>query len=213
VRVTCSRQNVATLDSFTSWLREQFGPIRVDVSPVVVPSGHPCDLAGEMHQMLLVRKRTAEDETRSTRRISEEEAAARLSIDRVFQRQRLLAKCEFGRSVLAVATDGTLYPCIALLGRPEYAIGSADAGIATTPFVHSLADATVLERAGCAQCWAKFMCAGGCIAANARFGAGPLKPTAALCAMYRAFGEMSLYKFLALRSLADDHVQVKDALC
>jgi uncharacterized protein len=77
-----------------------------------------------------------------------------------------VAGCGAGRSYLAVAPDGALYPCHQFDGAPRFKIGDVENGVTVDEIGRSFASSDVYSKAKCAECWAKFFCGGGC-AANA----------------------------------------------
>ena len=76
-------------------------------------------------------------------------------------RQRLAHHCGAARTLLAVARDGSLYPCHRFVGMAEYRMGDVWSGpdLALQRRVLGL---TVDERPGCRECWARYLCGGGC---------------------------------------------------
>ncbi len=100
---------------------------------------------------------------------------ARVRADRVFAyhnlvrhirqsrvvRQRLAHHCGAARTLLAVARDGAFYPCHRFVGLAEYRMGDVWSGPDFTLQRRVLA-LTVDERPGCRECWARYLCGGGC---------------------------------------------------
>lgn len=70
--------------------------------------------------------------------------------------------CGAGRSYLAVAPSGAVFPCHRFVHRPEFAIGRVSEGI-TAPAVQArFAEPHVQGKPACAGCWARYYCGGGC---------------------------------------------------
>lgn len=78
-----------------------------------------------------------------------------------------LRGCGAGSEYLAVAADGTLYPCHQFAGNEDFRMGSVhDAAEPDRAIRSQFEGAHVFSKEGCSQCWAKYYCSGGC-AANA----------------------------------------------
>jgi len=100
---------------------------------------------------------------------------ARVRADRVFAyhnlvrhvrssrvvRRRLAHHCGAARTLLAVARDGGVYPCHRFVGMAAYRMGDVRSGpdLALQRRVLGL---TVDDRPGCRECWARYLCGGGC---------------------------------------------------
>jgi uncharacterized protein len=88
-----------------------------------------------------------------------------------------LSGCGAGVDYLAVAADGSLYPCHQFVGMEEFYLGN----ITAEPFVFNRGAGQKLaaasrEREACLQCWARYLCGGGC-AASSYFSAADLETT------------------------------------
>ena len=84
-----------------------------------------------------------------------------------------LTGCGAGTEYLAVSPTGDLYPCHQFVGEAEYYIGNVFEGILHQDVRERFASVTVLAKAHCAACPAKYYCGGGC-AANAKNFAGKI---------------------------------------
>ncbi|MEN6439254.1 MAG: SPASM domain-containing protein [Syntrophobacter sp.] len=76
-------------------------------------------------------------------------------------RERLAHYCGAGRTYLAMARDGGFYPCHRFVGMEEYRMGDIDTGPDWT-LRNRILDLTVDNRAVCRECWARYLCGGGC---------------------------------------------------
>ncbi len=75
-----------------------------------------------------------------------------------------LRGCGAGSEYLAVAADGSLYPCHQFAGIKEFYMGNvADDGINET-IKQMFCDTHIFSKKECARCWAKYYCSGGCSA-------------------------------------------------
>ncbi len=69
--------------------------------------------------------------------------------------------CGAGTSVLSFSPNGTIYPCPRFTGEQDFVLGNIQKNdfrdIRKVFFQNG-----VLRRPGCADCWAKYICGGGC---------------------------------------------------
>jgi uncharacterized protein len=70
-----------------------------------------------------------------------------------------LAFCSGGRTYFTHSPDKSISPCHRLVGDASFDVGRAEAGLTTTPteWRH-----TVDSHPVCGQCWARYLCGGGC---------------------------------------------------
>ncbi len=73
-----------------------------------------------------------------------------------------LSGCGAGHEYLAVAPEGTLYPCHQFVGNPDFAVGNVDKGIEKPSIGNNFRECHVLAKEKCRGCWARFYCSGGC---------------------------------------------------
>ena len=84
-----------------------------------------------------------------------------------------VAGCGSGTEYLAVTPWGELYPCHQFVGDEKYSMGNIYDGVTNTAMREKFASCNAYTRPGCADCWAKLYCAGGC-AANAYHATGDI---------------------------------------
>jgi uncharacterized protein len=105
-----------------------------------------------------------------------------------------LSGCGAGEDYLAVSADGSLYPCHQFVGADEFYMGNISDG----PFAFNREPgeklvAAVRRKEACLQCWARYLCGGGC-AASSYFAAGDLEKIYDLgCALQKIRLERALY--------------------
>ncbi len=197
VRVTCTPYNLPFLRAFLHELRSAFRDIRVEFSPVVLPSGLPLSLSrSNVDEFVSLQRELFNEElTRlNDPRLRRDEALQKLEHNRIYNRQPLLAKCEIGMNLITVAPNGFIYPCVGLLQDDTYAMGTvAQGGLSCPVSVISLyRQNNVVTRTGCQQCWAKYICAGGCVAASRAVAGKELSTDATMCTLYQSAAEMAL---------------------
>lgn len=116
---------------------------------------------------------------------------------------RRLAGCGAGVDYLAVAPDGNVYPCHQFVGQPEFLMGDVFDGEMDEALVERFRGAHVYTKRGCAECWARFICSGGCHA-NAYFSSGDiLIPEPVACAIQKKRIECALAVQALLRDTRD----------
>jgi len=104
-----------------------------------------------------------------------------------------LSGCGAGHEYLAVAPNGALYPCHQFVGRNGYLMGDVFAGIRRPDLVEAFRMAHLYNKEGCAGCWAKFHCSGGCHANAEATNGSILKPDPQGCGIVRKRLECAIY--------------------
>lgn len=87
--------------------------------------------------------------------------------------KKRLRGCGAGSEYLAVAADGSLYPCHQFAGVDDFYMGDVFGGILNENIKQQFVDTHIFTKKGCDDCWAKYYCSGGC-AANAYLVEGDL---------------------------------------
>lgn len=106
---------------------------------------------------------------------------------------KLLRGCGCGNEYVAVTPEGDIYPCHQFVGRPEYIMGNVMTGGISRPEIkNSFAGANILTKHGCADCWARFFCGGGCDANNSAYCGDVLTPLRITCELERKRLECAL---------------------
>lgn len=85
-----------------------------------------------------------------------------LDLDRGPCLPKRLSGCGAGHEYLAVAPDGSLYPCHQFVGQPEFKVGHVDTGVEKPEIGRAFRETHALAKEECRQCWARFYCSGGC---------------------------------------------------
>ncbi|MDR0425632.1 MAG: thioether cross-link-forming SCIFF peptide maturase [Clostridiales bacterium] len=107
-------------------------------------------------------------------------------------REKLTKGCGAGCEYLAVAPDGSLYPCHQFDGEAAYRVGNVLDGSFSEEIPRLFSGVNVLTKAACAGCWAKYYCSGGCNANAALIGGNILRPDPVSCALMRKRIECAL---------------------
>jgi uncharacterized protein len=130
--------------------------------------------------------------------------------------------CGVAASYLGVASNGKVYPCFRHLGLQKYEFGDIRSGVDDSKrnsFRHREA-ADVDRRPICSQCWARYLCGGGCYADSTVYGPNKLEPQVQHCPFWKAEIEIAIrfYQNLVaedpaycLRLFGDDPEEVLSA--
>lgn len=112
--------------------------------------------------------------------------------------------CGAGGTYIGVASDGSVYPCFRHIGVAPWRLGSVREGIddALRARFRATNAAEVDRRPDCRECWARYLCGGGCYADSTVYGADPLRPQTAHCPFWKAEIEAGIRLF---RKLVDDN--------
>jgi uncharacterized protein len=76
-------------------------------------------------------------------------------------RERQAHYCGAGRTYFALSRDGVFYPCHRFVGMEEYRMGDVDAGL-DPALRERILELVVDNRPTCRECWARYLCGGGC---------------------------------------------------
>lgn len=103
-----------------------------------------------------------------------------------------LTGCGAGFDYFAVTPQGDLYPCHQFVGRTEYKMGNVLDGITQSKLRQEFGSATLYKKQGCADCWSRFYCSGGCHANAALLNGSIYQPDELGCALQRKRLECAL---------------------
>lgn len=130
--------------------------------------------------------------------------------------KRARGYCAAGMNLLSVSKEGWVYPCPGFVGMEDYALGDIRHGIDPDKMARlqeCLADVDNIPA--CRSCWARYLCAGGCIAESTAINGSPWKPDSHSCDLNRHIAELSIWIyaellrqrpefFLSLQSIPED---------
>jgi radical SAM protein with 4Fe4S-binding SPASM domain len=100
----------------------------------------------------------------------------------VYRRERRTAHCEAGATMLALTTEGSIFPCFRFCDQPALNVGQSDTKLS----VGALAvyrQNTVDHRYPCSDCWARYLCGGSCYDDHLRVDGNVLLPNPLECAL------------------------------
>jgi uncharacterized protein len=76
-------------------------------------------------------------------------------------RERLAHHCGAGRTYFTLSQEGDFYPCHRFVGMEQYRMGDIEKGMDLS-LQRRILDLTVDDRQVCRDCWARYLCGGGC---------------------------------------------------
>ena len=121
-------------------------------------------------------------------------------LERIHRAQRVIIPCLMARASLAVTPSGGCYPCQRLAGRPRFSLGSVEAGLDEAAR-YRLTPPPVFRRPRCRDCWARYLCGGGCPAASLLDGGTVGQPDEWICAARQVAWKWALWTYVRVRQL------------
>jgi uncharacterized protein len=113
--------------------------------------------------------------------------------------KRARGYCAAGINLLSVSKEGKVYPCPGFVGMEDYNLGDIRQGIDPDKMARlreRLADVDNIPT--CRSCWARYLCAGGCIAESAAINGSPWQPDHYSCDLNRHIAELSIWIYAEL---------------
>lgn len=77
--------------------------------------------------------------------------------------------CGCGNEYMAIAPDGSIYPCHQFVGDKNFIIGSLNDLHLNKKLRESFSQVSIFTKPDCKKCWAKFYCSGGCVANSYKY--------------------------------------------
>lgn len=99
--------------------------------------------------------------------------------------QKRVSACGAGNEYFSVVPNGDIYPCHQFAGNKDFLMGNVRDGIARKDIREQFAENSLFTRKDCDNCFAKFICSGGCSANNYNFMGDTNKPYPVTCAMMK----------------------------
>lgn len=99
--------------------------------------------------------------------------------------QKKVSACGAGNEYFSVVPNGDLYPCHQFAGDKDFYMGNVFEGRIDPEIREKFASSCLFTRKGCEDCFAKFICSGGCAANNYHFEGDLNKPYSVTCEMMK----------------------------
>ena len=111
-----------------------------------------------------------------------------------------VSACGAGNEYFSVTPNGDLYPCHQFAGDSNFKMGSVTEGITRPELREKFKNSCLFTRKKCENCFAKFICSGGCSANNYHFNGDIDEPYQTTCAMMKKRVECAMH-ILATKKL------------
>lgn len=99
--------------------------------------------------------------------------------------QKRISACGAGNEYFSVVPNGDIYPCHQFAGDKNFLMGNVFDGKLNADIRKQFAENCLFTRKGCEDCFAKFICSGGCSANNYYYAGGLNNPYPVTCAMMK----------------------------
>ncbi len=99
--------------------------------------------------------------------------------------QKKVSACGAGNEYFSVVPNGDIYPCHQFAGDKNFLMGNVYEGVIDKTIREKFASSCLFTREGCKDCFAKFICSGGCSANNYHFTGDMNKPYPVTCVMMK----------------------------
>ncbi len=96
-----------------------------------------------------------------------------------------LRGCGCGNEYVAVTPDGDIFPCHQFVGIDEWKMGNIYDGKVDEKIADYFAKTHIYSKEGCADCWARFYCSGGCNATSFIYDGDVRKPNKMQCELMK----------------------------
>ena len=107
--------------------------------------------------------------------------------------QKKVSACGAGNEYFSVVPNGDIYPCHQFAGDKDFLMGNVYDGKLDARIRGKFASDCLFTRKGCENCFAKFICSGGCSANNYHFTGDINTPYPITCDMMKKRIECGMY--------------------
>ncbi len=104
-----------------------------------------------------------------------------------------VSACGAGNEYFSVVPNGDIYPCHQFAGDSKWKMGSVFEGTLDEKIRSKFAESCLFTRKKCENCFAKFICSGGCSANNYHYNGDIEEPYAMTCAMMKKRIECAMH--------------------
>lgn len=106
--------------------------------------------------------------------------------------------CDCGKAYIGIGTKGDLYPCEGFFGIDQFCTGNVDDWTSANHSCYICIE-SVEKNITCKECWAKYLCGGGCYQENYLRTADINKRSEIMCETYRIAAEVALVTYYKLK--------------
>ncbi len=104
-----------------------------------------------------------------------------------------VSACGAGNEYFSVVPNGDIYPCHQFAGDAKWKMGNVYEGKLNAEIRNKFASSCLFTRKKCGDCFAKFICSGGCSANNYHYNGDIEEPYAMTCAMMKKRVECAMH--------------------
>ncbi len=116
--------------------------------------------------------------------------------------QKRVSACGAGNEYFSVVPNGDIYPCHQFAGDPKWKIGDVFEGKLDPAIRAKFANSCLFTRKKCGDCFAKFICSGGCSANNYHYNGDIEEPYRMTCEMMKKRIECAMHILAERKSRA-----------
>ena len=113
-----------------------------------------------------------------------------------------VSACGAGNEYFSVVPNGDIYPCHQFAGDPAFKMGSVYGGGPDAGIRQKFASSCLFTRKNCSDCFAKYICSGGCSANNYHFTGDIQTPYAITCEMMKKRTECAMHILAVKKGMA-----------
>lgn len=114
--------------------------------------------------------------------------------------QKRVSACGAGNEYFSVTPNGDIYPCHQFAGDKDFLMGNVYEGKLDKTIRDKFATSCLFTREDCGDCFAKFICSGGCSANNYHFEGDINKPYKVTCEMMKKRIECAMHSLAHKKS-------------
>ena len=115
-----------------------------------------------------------------------------------------VSACGAGNEYFSVVPNGDIYPCHQFAGNKDFYMGNVYEGKLNKDIRSRFATSCLFTRKGCENCFAKFICSGGCSANNYNFCGNIEQPYNVTCVMMKKRIECAMHILAEKRRYAQE---------
>ena len=104
-----------------------------------------------------------------------------------------VSACGAGNEYFSVTPSGEIYPCHQFVGDPEFCMGNVFEGVLNEKIRARFKNSCLFTREKCEDCFAKYICSGGCNANNYHYNGDIDKPYEITCEMMKKRVENAMH--------------------
>ena len=114
-----------------------------------------------------------------------------------------VSACGAGNEYFSVVPNGDIYPCHQFAGDPAFKMGNVYEGTLDPGIRQKFASSCLFTRKNCQNCFAKFICSGGCSANNYHFTGDIENPYPITCEMMKKRAECAMHVLAVKKGMAE----------